>query len=63
MYGLIVHIIVSTYFSNSTYLTNRLHFPVRVYFNRSQITSQRVKNKIVRHETKSSGMTVVLYTL
>ena len=27
------------------------------------MASQRVKNKKVRHETKSSGMTVVLYTL
>ena len=27
------------------YLTNRLHFSVCVYSNRSQITSQRVKNK------------------
>ena len=44
-------------------LTNRLHFSVRVYRNRSQMTSQRVKNKKVRHETKSSGVTVVLYTL
>ena len=44
-------------------LTNRLHFSVRVYCNRSQKTSQRVKNKKVRHETKSSGVIVVLYTL
>ena len=27
------------------------------------MTSQRVKNKKVQHETKSSGVTVVLYTL
>ena len=27
------------------------------------MTSQHVKNKKVRHETKSSGVTVVLYTL
>ena len=33
------------------YSTNKLHFPVRI------------KNKKVRHETKSSGMTVVLNTL
>ena len=44
-------------------LTNRLHFPVCVYCNISQMTSQHVKNKKVRHETKSSGVTVVLYTL
>ena len=31
--------------------------------NRSQMMSQCVKNRKVRHETKSSGVTVVLYTL
>ena len=45
------------------FLTKRQYFSVCVYCNRSQITSQRVKNKKVRHETKSSGVTVVLYTL
>ena len=45
------------------YLTNRLHFSVHVYCNRSQIMSERVKDKKVQHETKSSGVTVVLYTL
>ena len=44
------------------YVTNRLHFSVRVHCNRSQMTSQRVKNKKVRHEMKSSGVTVVLYS-
>ena len=35
-----------------------------VYCNISQMTSQHEKNKkVLRHETKSSGMTVVLYTL
>ena len=34
-----------------------------VYCNRSQMTSQRVENKKVQHKTKSSGVTVVLYTL
>ena len=34
------------------YLTNRLHFPVRVYCNRSQMTSLRVKNK--NYDTKRS---------
>ena len=37
--------------------------PVCVYYNGSQMTSQRVKNKKVRHETKSRGVSVVLYTL
>ena len=44
-------------------LTNRLQFLVCVYCNRSQKTSQHVQNKNVRHETKSTGVTVVLYTL
>ena len=44
-------------------LTNRLHFSMCVYCNRSQMTSQRAKNKKVGHEMKSSGVTVVLYTL
>ena len=39
------------------YLTNRLHYSVCVYCNRSQMTSQRVK------KTKSSCVTIVLYTL
>ena len=42
---------------------NRLHFSVCVYCNRSQMTSQRLKNKKVRHKTKSSGVTVVFYML
>ena len=41
-----------------TYLTNRLHFSVCVYCNRSQMTSQRVKNKKVRDEVE---YLVVLY--
>ena len=40
------------------YKTNRLHFSACVYCNRSQKTSRRLKNK-----SKSSGVTVVLYTL
>ena len=36
-------------FCHYSYLTNGLHFSL--------------KNKKVRHETKSSGVTVVLYTL
>ena len=45
------------------YLTNRLHFFVCVYCNRSHITSERVKNKYVRHETKSSGVTCSLHVV
>ena len=37
-------------------------FSVCVYCDRSQ-TSHRANNKKVRHETKLSGVTVVLYTL
>ena len=44
--------------------TNTLHLSVCVCCtDRPQMTPQRVKNKKVRHETKSSGVTVVLYTL
>ena len=46
-------------------LANRLHFSVHVYCNRSQMMSQRVKNEKYDtrpvHETKSNGVTVVLY--
>ena len=38
------------------YSTNRSHFCVRLYRNRSQITSWRAKNKKVLHETKSSAV-------
>ena len=44
------------------YLTNRLHFPVSVYCNRSHADDViACKEQNVRHETKSSGATVVLY--
>ena len=39
-------------------VTNRLHFSMCVYCNRSQMTLQRVKVKKVLHETKSNGVTV-----
>ena len=55
--------IIFPHIGHLQYLTNRLHFAVCVYCSRSQMTSQDVKNKNVRHETKSSGVTVVLYTL
>ena len=39
-------------------LTNRFRgVSVRVYCNRSQMTSQRGKNQKARHETKSSAVT------
>ena len=41
------------------YLTNRLYFPVCVYCNRSQVKSV-CKEQKVRHETKSSGVTLFL---
>ena len=43
-----LHVLIYT---SILYLTNRLHFPVCVYCNRSQMTSQRVKNKKVREST------------
>ena len=44
------------------YLTNRLHFSVRVYCNRSQETSQRVKNN--SHATSLHAVTssVIYYS-
>ena len=42
----------------NVYLTNRFHFSVRLYCNRPQMTSWRAKNKKVRHETKSSALTL-----
>ena len=47
LYYKIIYIIKST-----IKLTNRLHFSVCVYCNRSQMTSQRVKNKKVRDEVE-----------
>ena len=45
------------------YLTNRLHFSVRVFCNRSQILFKKRKDKVQQHKTKSRGVTVVHYTL
>ena len=36
------------------YLTNRLHFAVRLFSNRSQMTSKCGKNKKVAHEAQPS---------
>ena len=51
----------------SSILQSQLHLIIELYLCaveiRSEMTSQRVKNKKVQHETKSSGVTVVLYTL
>ena len=44
------------------YLTNRFHFCVRLYCNRSQMTSWRVKNKKVRTR-RSRVSDFVLHTL
>ena len=41
------------------YLTNRLHFPVRVYCNRSQTTSQHVKNK--KYDTRRNRVAWLLF--
>ena len=48
-------------FQFSLYKTNRLHFPVDVYCNRSQKTSQRVKNN--SHATRLRLVHFVRYTL
>ena len=41
------------------YLTNRWHFSVRVYCNRSLMTPQRVKNK--KYDTRRSRVTWLLF--
>ena len=45
------------------YKTNRLHFPVLVYCNRSQKTSQRVKNNSHTSRLRLVSYFFVLYTL
>ena len=45
------------------YKTNRLHFSVRVYCNRSQKTSQRVKNNSHTTRLRLVSYFFVLYTL
>ena len=47
----IIYLLNSNHY-NIFYLTHRLNFSVRVYCNRSQMTSQRVKNK--KYDTRRS---------
>jgi len=44
------------------YLTNRFHVAVRLFSNRSQMTSKCVKNKQVAHEAIAECVTDVLTT-
>ena len=44
------------------YLTNRFHFAVRLFSNRSQMTSKCGKNKKVAHEAIAECVTDVLTT-
>jgi len=48
--------------SNVLYLTNRFHFAVHLFSNRSQMTSKCGKNKKVAHEAIASCATDVLTT-
>ena len=61
--GMFFEIYLSCILICFVYLTNRLDFSVRVYCNRSQMTTQCVKNKKASHETRSSCVTIVLDTL
>ena len=45
-----------------TYLTNRFHVAVRLFSNRSQMTSKCGKNKKVAHEAIAECVTDVLTT-
>ena len=45
------------------YLTNRSHFPVRSYCNRSRMTSQRMTSQYNSRRSRVALVTVVLYTL
>ena len=44
------------------YLTNRIHVAVRLFSNRSQMTSKWGKNNEVAHEPLADSVTVVLTT-
>ena len=52
-----------TWKQSKFYLTNRFHFCVRLYCNRSQITSWRVKNKKVHTRRSRVPWLFVLHTL
>ena len=48
--------------TSSHYLTNRFHVAVRLFSNRSQMTSKCGKNKKVAHEAIAECVTDVLTT-
>ena len=50
------------YKSSFVYLTNRFHVAVRLFSNRSQMTSKCVKNRKVAHEAIAECVTDVLTT-
>ena len=49
-------------YTGAVYLTNRFHVAVRLFSNRSQMTSKCGKNKKVAHEAKAECVTDVLTT-
>ena len=49
-------------FARELYLTNRFHVAVRLFSNRSQMTSKCGKNKKVAHEAIAECVTDVLTT-
>ena len=57
-----VHLSETQFFYNINYLTNRFHVAVRLFSNRSQMTSKCGKNKKVAHEAIAECVTDVLTT-
>ena len=53
---------INTLFCERVYLTNRFHVAVRLFSNRSQMTSKCGKNKKVAHEAIAECVTDVLTT-
>ena len=54
--------LVSVFIIIRVYLTNRFHVAVRLFSNRSQMTSKCGKNKKVAHEATAECVTDVLTT-
>ena len=54
MFSLVVIILHVYFLYHELYLTNRFHVAVRLFSNRSQMTSRCGKNKKVAHEAQPS---------
>ena len=58
----LLRLFTQDFYHGTTYLTNRFHFAVRLFSNRSQMTSKCGKNKKVAHEAIAECVTDVLTT-